>query len=192
MSETNTLARTLHDVGLAAWFGGTLMGAVGLNSASAEVSDARERAVVADAGWSRWRPLNLAAIAAHLAGAAQLVNANKGRIAAQEGVATASGAKTALTVAALAASAYSGLLGKKISKANGSSGDGVPAEDGVTPAPATPPEVAKAQRQLKSLQWAVPLLTGSLLVVSSRMAEQQRPTEVASGILGRLGRSSQG
>src|SRR4051794_16130286 len=27
----NTLARTMHDVGLAAWFGGSLMGAIGVN-----------------------------------------------------------------------------------------------------------------------------------------------------------------
>jgi hypothetical protein len=32
MAQDNTLARSLHDVGLAAWFGGSLMGAVGLNA----------------------------------------------------------------------------------------------------------------------------------------------------------------
>jgi hypothetical protein len=31
----NTVARTLHDVGLAAWFGGSLMGAAGVNGAAA-------------------------------------------------------------------------------------------------------------------------------------------------------------
>ncbi|MCU1361098.1 MAG: hypothetical protein JWN99_2387, partial [Ilumatobacteraceae bacterium] len=35
MAETNTLSRSLHDVGLAAWFGGTLFGAVGLNESAA-------------------------------------------------------------------------------------------------------------------------------------------------------------
>jgi hypothetical protein len=34
MAQDNTLARSLHDVGLAAWFGGSLMGAVGLNGAA--------------------------------------------------------------------------------------------------------------------------------------------------------------
>jgi hypothetical protein len=37
MAEDNTLARSLHDVGLAAWFGGSRMGAVGLNGAAAAV-----------------------------------------------------------------------------------------------------------------------------------------------------------
>jgi hypothetical protein len=35
----NTVARTLHDLGLAAWFGGSLMGATGLNGAAAAVED---------------------------------------------------------------------------------------------------------------------------------------------------------
>ena len=29
--DDDTLARSLHDLGLAAWFGGSLMGAIGLN-----------------------------------------------------------------------------------------------------------------------------------------------------------------
>jgi hypothetical protein len=29
MADDNTVARSLHDLGLAAWFGGSLMGAVG-------------------------------------------------------------------------------------------------------------------------------------------------------------------
>lgn len=35
MSSTrNTLIRSMHDLGLAAWFGGSLMGAIGLNGAT--------------------------------------------------------------------------------------------------------------------------------------------------------------
>jgi hypothetical protein len=37
MAQDNTLARSLHDLGLATWFGGSLMGAVGLNGAAAVV-----------------------------------------------------------------------------------------------------------------------------------------------------------
>ena len=43
MADRNTLVRTLHDVGLAAWFGGSLMGAIGLNGAGAAVLDDKER-----------------------------------------------------------------------------------------------------------------------------------------------------
>jgi hypothetical protein len=33
----NTVARTLHDLGLASWFGGSLMGATGVNGAASVV-----------------------------------------------------------------------------------------------------------------------------------------------------------
>jgi hypothetical protein len=46
--------------------------------------------------------------------------------------------------------------------------------------------VAKAQRQLKVLQWVIPALTGAVLVLSARMGEQQRPAQVSGGLLGRL------
>ena len=34
----NTVSRSLHDVGLAAWFGGTLANSVALNPAAAEAA----------------------------------------------------------------------------------------------------------------------------------------------------------
>jgi hypothetical protein len=42
-AKDNTIARTLHDVGLAAWVGGSLMGATGLNGAAAVVDDPTQR-----------------------------------------------------------------------------------------------------------------------------------------------------
>ena len=115
-SNDNTVARTLHDLGLAAWFGGSLMGATGVNGAAAVVQDPTQRLRVANSGWARWTPLNLAGIAAHLAGGAVLTGANKGRLAGQQGVATASTVKTALTVAALGTTAYARVLGKRLER----------------------------------------------------------------------------
>ena len=181
MAATNTVARSLHEIGLAAWFGGSLMGAVGLNGAAAEVDGKEQRARVANAGWNRWTPVNLGAIGAHLAGAALLTLGNKSRVAGQKGVGVTSIAKTGVTVAALAATAYSRALGQKVISA----GD-VPVEGGTTPAPETPPEVADAQRKLEKLQWAIPALTGVLVVTDALMGEQQRPSEVATGVVKRL------
>jgi hypothetical protein len=180
-SEVNTIARTLHDLGLASWFGGSLMGAAGLNGAASVVEDPTQRLRVANSGWARWTPLNLAGIAAHLAGGAVLTGANKGRLAGQQSVAAASTLKVVLTVAALGTTAYARVLGKKLEHA----GD-VPVEGGTTPSPATPDEVTRAQRQLTALQWVIPVLTGAVLVVNTRMGEQQRPAQVTKGILGRL------
>jgi hypothetical protein len=55
-SSRNTVIRSMHDVGAAGWFGGSLRGAIGLNGASKDVSDPAERAKIAADGWARWAP----------------------------------------------------------------------------------------------------------------------------------------
>ena len=42
MSQRNTLVRSLHDIGLAGWCGGSLSGAVGLNGVTATVKDPKD------------------------------------------------------------------------------------------------------------------------------------------------------
>src|SRR4029450_12006510 len=93
------------DLGLAARFGGSLMGAVGRNGAAAVVDQPGQRLRGANAGWARWPPVTLAGIAAHLAGGAVLLTGNKGRLATQRGVATATVARATVTGLALAARA---------------------------------------------------------------------------------------
>ncbi len=178
MSERNTLAHFLHDAGLAAWFGGSLMGAVGVNGAAADVDDPRQRARVANAGWSRWTPFNALAIGAHLFGGAQLLKANKGRVQTQKGVLANTNVKMGLTAAALGATGYARIAGQKMIKA----GD-VPVAGGTAALPSTPPEVAKAQKQLKALQWAIPGLTGAIIASSALHEEQQRPSQIVKGSL---------
>ena len=111
MAADNTVSRSLHDLGLATWFGGSLMGAVGLNGAAADVS----RSPSIACGWPppagtagpgqpgrHHRPCGRRAV---------LLGANKGRLASQQAVARATVVKTALTGAALAATAWSRALG---------------------------------------------------------------------------------
>jgi hypothetical protein len=181
VTADNTVSRSLHDLGLATWFGGSLMGAVGLNGAAAQVDEPKQRLRVATSGWNRWTPVNLAGITAHVAGGAVLLGANKGRVASQRGVGQATVVKTALTGAALAATAWSRTLGAKLDQAGE-----VPVEGGTDPSIDTPQDLAKAQRQLKVLQWVIPALTGAVLVLNARMGEQQRPAQVTGGLLGRL------
>jgi hypothetical protein len=178
MSQRNTIVRSLHDVGLAAWFGGTLAGVVAVNGAAAEVTDRSQRLHVANAAWARWTPVNLAAIVAHLLGGAGLLLANKGRVATQHGVGASTAAKAALTITALGATAYSRALGKKLEQA-----DGAPVEGGTDPAPETPADVAGAQQQLKVTQWLIPALTGGIAVLNSLEGEQQRPRHQLTTIL---------
>src|SRR3954466_5536444 len=121
----NTLTRSLHDVGLAAWFGGTLANAVALNTAAAKSTTPHDVGAVANEGWNRWTPVNAAAIGVHLIGAAGLLKHDLGRAAAQKGVPTRAITKTVLTAAALGVTAYSRVLGKKVSEHHA-----VPVSDG--------------------------------------------------------------
>lgn len=178
----NTMSRSLHDLGLSAWFGGTLANAVALNAAAAEAGSDSRTGSVANAGWDRWTPVNAVAIGAHLVGSVGQLSANRRRVARQQGVAGMSGLKTLLTAAALGATAYSRVLGQRVSAAGA-----VPSKRGTKPSKRTKvaqADVAAAQEQLDLLQWVIPALTGALVVVSSYAGEQQRPSEVAQGVAG--------
>jgi hypothetical protein len=180
MSQRHAVLRSMHDLGLAAWFGGSLMGAIGVNGAAARVNDSTQRLGVASAGWARWTPVNATAIGAHMAGAAGELATESPRVFAQSGVGRMSLVKTGLTVAALAVTGYSRMLGKKLGNA------GNPPVAGITePNHETPGKVASTQRQLRMLQWAIPTLTGALIVVTALAGEQQKPGQVARGMLGR-------
>ena len=178
---TDTLSRSLHDVGLAAWFGGTLANAVALNPAASQAEDSRSTGAVANVGWDRWTPVNGLAIGAHLVGSIGQLAGNAGRLGAQQGVGRMALLKTGLTAAALGVTAYSRVLGRRVSQTTA-----VPAESGTEPAPTTPQQVADAQRQLRTLQWAVPALTGALVVVSAYAGEQQRPASFVQGLVDRV------
>jgi len=179
VSQRNTVIRTLNDVGLAAWFGGSLMGAVGLNGAAEQEGGNLRTARVASNGWARWTPVNAAAIGLHLVGAVGIGVVNRRRMVAQRGVGAASVAKTVVTAAALAATAYARVLGKKIELASSPNpGDAQRAED-------LPVEVEQAQQQLSIVQWAIPVLTGVLEVLNALHGEQQRPGQQVAGVLQR-------
>ncbi|MFF5900900.1 hypothetical protein ACFY8O_33985 [Streptomyces argenteolus] len=180
MSERNTALRSVHDLGLAAWFGGSLMGAVGLNGAAR--SDGRtetETSRIASAGWAKWTPVNAVAIGAHLIGGTGLLAANAARVQHQQGVAASTLAKTVLTGAALAATAYSKVLGKKLELVTSDN------PDDLEKAAKHPVDLDKARTQLTVMQWAVPALTGAVVVLNALHGEQQRPLQQKVGMLQR-------
>ena len=178
-SNRNTIVRSLHDLGAAAWFGGSLMGAVGVNGASKDVSNPVERTKVSSAGWARWAPYSAVAIGAHLVGGGGLLLAHRDRVRNQSGVGANTVVKIVLTAAALGTTAYSGVLGAQLAK----TGDDAYTEGGTVPSEATPDNVARIQQQLRILQWATPVLTGVLIVLGSQQGEQQRPQERVRGWL---------
>lgn len=176
MSERNTYARSAHDLGLAAWFGGSLMGAVGLNGATAEATSSTETLRLSSLGWARWAPVNTAAIAVHAIGGLGLILGNKDRLDRQQEARTNTVTKFALTVAAVGLTAYSGALGKKVNDHQDN-----PTSGTTEPGHGTDPELASAQKQLKYCQWAIPAVTGVLVVLGAQQGEQQRPKQQLFG-----------
>ena len=178
---SDVTVRILHDTSVAVWFGGSLMGAIGLNGAASAVEDETDRARVSAIGWRRWQPVSAVAAATHVVSGVGITRANRGRIATQEGVAALGAAKAVLTGLAVAAETYAAWLGTRVGDAQRA-----PVEGATEPAAETPEEHADPQRRLAVVQWLVPALTGSLVVITAVMGEHQRPTTVARGVLDRL------
>ncbi|GER23085.1 hypothetical protein NCCP1664_15810 [Zafaria cholistanensis] len=176
----NLLARSVHDLSAAAWFGGSLMGAIGLNGATAKAKDPTERTRLSSLGWKKWAPVQAAAFGAHLASLGPILVENKGRYAGQEGVMKWTWIKAGVTVAGAAVTLYSGLLGRKV---------GMLAEEGAEgatePGSNASPELAQAQKQLQRLQWIIPAFAGTVVVLGALHGEMQRPKNVKLGLLER-------
>ena len=134
----NYLSRSLHDVGLAAWFGGTLANAVALNPAAGAAAP-KDATAVTNEGWNRWTPVNAAAIGAHLIGSVGQLAGNRDRVFSQRGVGIMSVVKTVLTVAALGVTGWARLAGNKVKASD------TPVKDGTTPTAGTKSDVAAAQ-----------------------------------------------
>ncbi|MFH5211627.1 hypothetical protein ACHIPZ_26000 [Antrihabitans sp. NCIMB 15449] len=177
MTTRNTLVRSMHDVGAAAWFGGSLMGATGLNGAASDVKDPNDRARIAADGWARWAPISAVAIGMHGIGGLGLIAANRKRVAHQDGVAANTTVKTVVTLAAAGATAYSGYLGSKVAREGR-----IPAAGATEPAPGTPEGAQSAQKQLRVIQWVIPVLTGAVVVLAAQQGEQQRGGQIVSGL----------
>lgn len=178
-ADRNTTVRGLHDLGLAAWFGGSLMGAVGLNGAATQEAHGTTEALkISGAGWDKWTPLNAAAIGAHLLGGAGLLGANRARVAHQKGVGASTMVKAAVTAAALAATAYSRVLGHRVEQAAASSG---PTE--AAAAEENPEPLEDTARKLQIAQWTVPALTGALVVLNALHGEQQKASQQKMGFV---------
>lgn len=169
MSERNTFVRSLHDLGLAAWFGGSLMGAVGLNGAASNAKDPKERLRLSSNGWGRWVPWEIAAMTAHTIGGVGVIAGNRNRIQKQRGAGAATAAKFLVTVAAAGTTAYAGALGARVKKHEKEGG-----ARALRPHKKSSAELAAAQQQLRIAQWAMPVLTGIALVLNALHGEQQR------------------
>lgn len=152
--KRNGVARVMNDMGLAAWFGGSLIDAVAPGD---------------ETGRSRLAVVETAAMSAYAIGGLFITKDNRARIAAQQGVAPTAATKAALSGLAMAATAYAAVMGSKVADLDEESD-----------------EASAAVRRLTVARWAVPVLTGAIIVVDAQLSEQQRPAQVISGVLQRM------
>ncbi|EMY33946.1 hypothetical protein D477_012243 [Arthrobacter crystallopoietes BAB-32] len=178
----NLIARSIHDLTAGAWFGGSLMGAVGLNGAAAEARDAAERTRLSSLGWKRWAPVQMGAFLAHLGSGVPLIIDNSRRLTEQHGVMRLTVYKTIVTLTGAAVTAYAGMLGRKVEMLSPEGAEGA-----TEPGPTSSEELAKAQKQLKVLQWMVPVFAGWVMVLGAKEGEMQRVENVALGMKKRNG-----
>ena len=173
----NLIARSIHDLTAGAWFGGSLMGAIGLNGATAEAKDPTERTRLSSLGWKKWAPVQTAAFAAHLGAGIPLTLGNRDRLAGQHGVMRLSVYKAVVTLVGAAVTLYAGMVGRKVDMLSGEGAEGA-----TEPAPASSQELASAQKQLKILQWTIPVFAGWVMVLGAKEGEMQRVQNVALGL----------
>jgi hypothetical protein len=165
VNPSRIVLRVAHDASLAMWFGGALMGAIGLNKATIEVDEHTQRTRVANAGWFAWAPFAGAALTVHVLSAYL-----RGRVApslAPSRDTRLVRTRTVITAAAALATAETGVSGSRVVRA----GD-VPVATAVQPISDTPAEVARAQHRLRRGQWAVPALTAAVLVLEATQSER--------------------
>ncbi|HYN66398.1 MAG TPA: hypothetical protein VES93_05870 [Ornithinibacter sp.] len=166
MSGYSTVVRATHLVTNAAWFGGSLMGAVALNRAAREGDDSHEQAEIADAGWTRWGPVQGAAVGLHLVSGVAILADNRRRVVAHTPTTVAVVAKTALTGAAVLASAAAYRIGAELGEA----------KERADQDPAAAGRARHLATTMRWLQWATPATTAGILVLDAYLGEQQRGT----------------
>ena len=174
----NLFARSVHDLTAAAWFGGSLMGAVGLNGAAAEAKDPAERTRLSSRGWMKWAPVQTAAFATHLLADLFIALENKDtdRQAGGRGPRTPSTRRPS-PWRAPRSPCMRVCWGRRWTSWPTRVPKAPP-----SPGPARPTKLQAAQKQLKVLQWTIPAFAASVIVLGAKHGEMQRPKNVFKGL----------
>ncbi len=172
MTVADTLSNTTraaHDVGLAAWLGGSMFGKFAHNPSLTRISSHAERGKVANAAWNGYNPINAVGLGVAALGwtAARLTDDRPDALPANEqALATA---KDVLMGLAVVGGIANGIQGARLAK-QGPDG-AVPIESGTEPATETPQEAARIQRSLGVLG-NLNIATGVALVAVNAVIAQ--------------------
>lgn len=188
-TDNHAVAQAVHDLGSAMWFGGTLMGATGVNKAGRDLSNEFDRITVSKSAWARFSPLQWTGIAMTVLAGLQLTRSSADRLAAQRSFGSVGALKAGLTIAGIAATAYSAYCGGQIAQLAEQAREReqhIDVEDATTPTPHTPPDIAQWQRRQRIAQYLVPFLAGANIACGSYLVQSYRPRATARGIMGRF------
>ncbi len=148
MATLSTTAWVLHDLGIAAGFGGNLFGQLALNPAVKAVDSKRERGKVTHVAWDRYKAVNAASLAAiagtWLVGRMFLSGREVGR--ASRGLTLF---KDLLVGGAFAGGVGALVTGTLLDRAMQDGESAI--ESGSEPAAETPPRVRRLQRTVNTL-----------------------------------------
>jgi hypothetical protein len=149
MATLSTTAWVLHDLGLAAGFGGNLFGQLALNPAVRAVESKRERGRVAHEAWARYKNVN----ALSLLSFASTWAIGRSILSGREVGRTSRGLtllKDVLIGGAFLTGVGSMIVGTMLDRARIRAGE-APIETGSEPAEGTPPRVARLIRATSAL-----------------------------------------
>jgi hypothetical protein len=190
--DSRVVAQAVHDLGAALWFGGSVMGAAGVNKAGEDLRDGVDKVRVAESAWRRFSPAQWLGIGAVLVAGSRLTWESKGRLVVQYGLGRAGAAQAVFAVAGAAATGFAAWSGNRVGQLTERAlerGETFDTADANVPNDRTPPEVAVWQRRQRVAQYLVPLFAGANIVMNAYLTQQYRPGATATGIVRRLRRS---
>ena len=147
--KVQDITQAVHDIGMAAWFGGVLFGRLAHNPSLRLIRSERERGQVANAAWNGYNAVNLASLAAvgfgHVAG--RLTELRRENLSRREQPLVT--AMDVFTAASVATGLLSGIQGARLARQSGRGA--VPIRSGTRPSRRTPRTAACIQRSLDIL-----------------------------------------
>ncbi len=141
--------QVLHNVGMAAWVGGTMFGRFAHNPSLTRIASHAERGAVANAAWNGYNVVNALGLGAAAAGwtASRFTETQPENLSgAEKGLSLA---KDVLMGGAVLTGLLNGVQGARLAKQ--APEGAVPIETGTKPAPETPAKAVKIQRSLEVL-----------------------------------------
>ena len=147
--QLQNFGRTLHNVGLATWFGGQVFGKFALNPVVKLIPDPKVRGQVINSGWFTFNPIGFGGLLAATAveTVARKTELRPGRLSPTERKIVA--AADVLHATSLALTVATGIQGARLARQ--APKGRVPILSGTRPLRRTPPKAARLQRSIEVL-----------------------------------------